>query len=386
MPFKSKKQKKTIDAAAHNPAFAKKIGISVADAKKMSKHGKGQTKFEEATDTVEKDEKGNVKSWKHEGDWTKSSNKEGRGKVTNLSDKARRKTAKMTDKEVAEAMVTQGPNKGKQWSTKTPGPTNPNYKPFDKNGIPSPDDGATATPPKAAPKTMKKAEVDTEVDTEVAEAAYSAKAGRAGKDLGKKGKNFEKIAKGAGGGKKGKAIAGKVLKDIRAKHLKESIDLLQQLIAEAKKDVKCTCAKNEDTCKVHSKMKEGLKGGQKKLDVAPPKGKLTGADFKALKGKKKTEEAVDQNKDGKNDFEDVKIARMKAAAKSKSKKVSEAKKEKEPEGLYSKKRFETDSQRVSRLAKEKRQAEKKKEAEKTNESKDVYMESLYQKLQNKLNG
>ena len=32
---------------------------------------------------------------------------------------------------------------------------------------------------------------------------------------------------------------------------------------------------------------------------------------------------VDQNKDGKNDFEDVKIARMKAAAKSKSKKVEE---------------------------------------------------------------
>lgn len=36
-----------------------------------------------------------------------------------------------------------------------------------------------------------------------------------------------------------------------------------------------------------------------------------------------------------------------------------AKKEKEPEGLYSKKRFETDSQRLARLAREKRQAEKK---------------------------
>jgi hypothetical protein len=41
----------------------------------------------------------------------------------------------------------------------------------------------------------------------------------------------------------------------------------------------------------------------------------------------------------------------------------EAVKEKEPEGLYSKKRFETDSQRIARIAKEKRQAEKKKEAE-----------------------
>ena len=46
-------------------------------------------------------------------------------------------------------------------------------------------------------------------------------------------------------------------------------------------------------CPVHGmkecSMYEGseLKGGQKKLDVAEPKGKLTGADFKALKGKKK---------------------------------------------------------------------------------------------------
>ena len=36
-----------------------------------------------------------------------------------------------------------------------------------------------------------------------------------------------------------------------------------------------------------SKVKEALKGGQKKLDVAEPKGKLTGADFKELGSKKK---------------------------------------------------------------------------------------------------
>lgn len=45
------------------------------------------------------------------------------------------------------------------------------------------------------------------------------------------------------------------------------------------------------------------------------------------------------------------------------KKVDEAK-EKEPEGTYSSKRFETDGQRVARLAKEKMQAKKKAEAEK----------------------
>jgi hypothetical protein len=37
-------------------------------------------------------------------------------------------------------------------------------------------------------------------------------------------------------------------------------------------------------------MNEKLKGGQKKLDVAEPKGKLTSADFKALRSKKVNEE------------------------------------------------------------------------------------------------
>ena len=50
--------------------------------------------YNEASDTVEKDEKGNVKSWKHEGDWKKSTGKDPRGRVTNLSDKARRDTEK----------------------------------------------------------------------------------------------------------------------------------------------------------------------------------------------------------------------------------------------------------------------------------------------------
>ncbi len=59
----------------------------------------------------------------------------------------------------------------------------------------------------------------------IKEAAYSAKAARAGKDIGKPGKNFEKIAKKAGekyGSKeRGEKVAGAVLKAIRAKHVKE---------------------------------------------------------------------------------------------------------------------------------------------------------------------
>ena len=47
----------------------------------------------------EKDEKGNVVRWKEEGEWKKASGKEGRGKVTNMSDKARRETEKMSKKD-----------------------------------------------------------------------------------------------------------------------------------------------------------------------------------------------------------------------------------------------------------------------------------------------
>jgi hypothetical protein len=56
-----------------------------------------QTIKEERTE--EKDDKGNVVRWKEEGEWTKKTGKEGRGKVTNMSDKARRETEKMSKKE-----------------------------------------------------------------------------------------------------------------------------------------------------------------------------------------------------------------------------------------------------------------------------------------------
>jgi hypothetical protein len=41
MPATSKKQKAFMDAAAHNPAFAKKAGVPVAVAKDFSKESKG---------------------------------------------------------------------------------------------------------------------------------------------------------------------------------------------------------------------------------------------------------------------------------------------------------------------------------------------------------
>ena len=69
-----------------------------------------------------------------------------------------------------------------------------------------------------ARKSMKEEQVD--------EAAYSAKAARAGKDIGKPGKEFKKIAKSAaaryGSEERGKKVAGAILARIRAKHMKEA--------------------------------------------------------------------------------------------------------------------------------------------------------------------
>ena len=88
-----------------------------------------------------------------------------------------------------------------------------------------------------------------------------------------------------------------------------------------------------------------------------------------VKDGKKVDEAAkspkakkDYDKDGKVESEKDEVigSRRKAAG------LDEAK-EKEPEGTYSKKRFETDGQRVARLAKEKKQAEKKKKEEKVDE-------------------
>jgi hypothetical protein len=59
---------------------------------------------------------------------------------------------------------------------------------------------------------------------------YSAKKAAAGKDIGKPGKNFAKIAKKAGGGEKGEKIAGAVLKKLRAK---ESVEPKTEVIAES---------------------------------------------------------------------------------------------------------------------------------------------------------
>ena len=44
MPYKSKKQERLMQAVAHNPKFAKKVGIPVSVAKKFAKESKPKKK------------------------------------------------------------------------------------------------------------------------------------------------------------------------------------------------------------------------------------------------------------------------------------------------------------------------------------------------------
>jgi hypothetical protein len=64
MPAVSKKQKQLMDAAAHNPAFAKKVGIPQSVAMDFSKASKGK-KFREGGDTMHKMKKGDMASEMH---------------------------------------------------------------------------------------------------------------------------------------------------------------------------------------------------------------------------------------------------------------------------------------------------------------------------------
>jgi hypothetical protein len=83
---------------------------------------------------------------------------------------------------------------------------------------------------KAAGSTAHEAPAEKKME----EAAYSAKAAREGKDIGKPGKSFKMIAKKAGekygSEERGKKVAGAILAKIRAKHMKE--DNLEEMVVQ----------------------------------------------------------------------------------------------------------------------------------------------------------
>jgi hypothetical protein len=116
------------------------------------------------------------------------------------------------------------------------------------------------------------------------EASYSAKAARAGKDIGKPGKAFGQIAKSAGeryGSKeRGEKVAGAVLAKLRGKHesVEEEYGPLEEKSHVAPEGMKST-----------------LKGGQKKLD-RNHNGRIDGQDFAILRaGKNKNKEETDES-------------------------------------------------------------------------------------------
>ena len=323
---------------------------------------------------------------------------------------------------VEEATITQGPNKGKQWSSKTPGVTNPSFPKNGidpKSGVPSPDDGATAPPPKA--KSQKRAEVDVDIDDQPAVAESKQTYG--GKGVKKTKSEHDAEVKKKKEKEKFKKMAEALIQ----------IGRLEQMLLEAKKakkdydgDGEIESEKDEvwgsrmKAAKKAGKMEEGAKPDYIDLDKDGNKKETMKKAAKDKAKGKSVEEGKDEGKPGKN-FAKIankaakeygskaageRVAGAVKAKLAKQGKLEEANKEKEPEGLYSKKRFETDSQRVARLAKEKRQAEKKKKEEKVDEGKskctceesgkskcavhgkkkDAYMESLFIKLQNQLNG
>jgi hypothetical protein len=94
------------------------------------------------------------------------------------------------------------------------------------------------------------------------------KKAKSGGDIGKPGKSFDKVAKAAGGGKKGEKIAAAAM----WKNIKETTAYIEEKRAAVK----------------------DLPGNQEKIDVAEPKGKIDSKDMAALRAKKKTvSESVD---------------------------------------------------------------------------------------------
>ena len=141
-----------------------------------------------------------------------------------------------------------------------------NYPPFDKVTRGDVIAGATGKDQKGG-KAVKEA-AKPSAGLSKAKKSATVKDAKAGKDIGKPGKGFDKLAKKAGGGEKGEKIAAAAM----WKNIKETTAYIEE--------------------------KKNLPGKQEKIDVAEPKGKIDGKDFAALRaGKKETvKESADMDR------------------------------------------------------------------------------------------
>jgi hypothetical protein len=136
--------------------------------------------------------------------------------------------------------------------------------------------------------------------------SYSAKKAAAGKDIGKPGKNFEKIEKSAGGGEKGKRIAGAVLAKLRAakESIQEADDELaaDKIEAASKKDfkgIKKVVMKRRHEKELDEAGLPDIVDKKAKMDIA--KGKKPGSMKNVMRGLKAfvkgTAEPMDESDD-----------------------------------------------------------------------------------------
>ena len=147
---------------------------------------------------------------------------------------------------------------------------------YDKDGkVESPKDEVWGSRLRAAKMAGKLKEEEQPTEEQIDEASYSAKAARAGKDIGKPGKNFAKIAKKAGE-KYGSAEAGKrVAGAILAKMRKEETEEEQLLEYESKNGV----------YKHKAKLEKGVQYGETDWDKEEKEAKkMTSSPKRAQKG------------------------------------------------------------------------------------------------------
>mgnify|MGYP006266672907 CR=1 FL=1 len=137
-----------------------------------------------------------------------------------------------------------------------------NYPPYDKVTRGDVIAGATGKDQKGG-KSKKVDEGKPSAGLSAAKKSAVVKKAKAGGDIGKPGKSFDKVAKAAGGGEKGKKIAAAAM----WKNIKETVAYIEEKKAAVKKD---------------------LPGNQEKID-ANHNGKIDKDDFAKLRAGKKTE-------------------------------------------------------------------------------------------------
>jgi len=113
-------------------------------------------------------------------------------------------------------MITSGPNKGKRWTPEAPGPTTPGFKEAADKKCNHTAKGKSC-PVHGMKECSGMMEAKPSAGMSKGEKSSVAKKAQAGKDIGKPGKSFDKVAKAAGGGEKGTKIAAAAMWKNQAK-------------------------------------------------------------------------------------------------------------------------------------------------------------------------